>query len=383
MRLFGDVGAMARSFFNAKTPRTPRGPSDPARFGGVVDQRIAREGRDNTLAASEIEPKRTARLGVLASWRFKAASTPVGIAAITALLAGCASDLSYDALEAKYDAPASHYLDTPDGLHVRYRDQGPRGAPVLLMIHGFSASLEAWSPWAERLSGQYRVISLDLPGHGLTRAPASWAPSIDAYADVADSLAASLGVTSYVVVGNSMGGAAAWDDALRHPGHVRGLVLVDSAGWPGEKAGRAPPLVFNMMRSAPGRAVLRHVDTSPLARSGLKSAYVDRALVTPALVGRYVDYSRAPGHRDLLLRIQSRPAAAIDAGGFKAITAPTLVMHGEADALIPVADGRAFAAAIPGAKLVTYPGVGHVPMEQIPDRSAADLKAFLVSLPAP
>ena len=56
-------------------------------------------------------------------------------------------------------------------------------------------------------------------------------------------------------------------------------------------------------------------------------------------------------------------------------------MHGEKDALISVADGRGFAGAIPGARLITYPGVGHVPMEQIPDRSAADLRAFLQSLP--
>jgi pimeloyl-ACP methyl ester carboxylesterase len=297
------------------------------------------------------------------------------------VLAGCASDIPYGALEARYDTPVSHYLEMPGGLHVRYRDEGPPGAPVLLMIHGFSASLEAWEPWANRLTADYRVISLDLPGHGLTRAPASWAPSIDAYADLTDAVAARLGVRSYVVIGNSMGGAAAWDDALRQSGHVRGLVLVDAAGWPGEKSGRTAPLLFDLMRSAPGRAMLRHIDTAPMARAGLKTAYVDRALVTPALVGRYVDYSRAPGHRDLLLRIRSRPATPIDAGSFKAITAPTLVMHGEADALVPLADGRAFAAAIPGARLITYPGVGHVPMEQIPDRSVADLRRFLAGLP--
>ena len=305
------------------------------------------------------------------------------LVAAATLLAGCAADIPYGVLEARYDVPVSHYLDMPGGLHVRYRDQGPRGAPVLLMIHGFSASLETWTPWANRLMSDYRVISLDLPGHGLTRAPASWAPSIDAYADLADAVAARLGVGSYVVVGNSMGGAAAWDDALRYPGHVRGLVLVDAAGWPGEKAGRAAPLVFDLMRSAPGRAILRHIDIAPMARAGLMAAYVDPALVTPALVGRYVDYSRAPGHRDLLLRIRSRPAAPIDARSFKAITAPTLVMHGEADALIPVSDGRAFAAAIPRARIVTYPGVGHVPMEQIPNRSAADLRRFLADIPPP
>lgn len=151
------------------------------------------------------------------------------------LLAGCAlarGDIPYGVLEAKYADARSRWLDLPGGLHVRYRDQGPRDAPARLMIHGFSASLEAWEPWVARLSGDFRIITLDLPGHGLTRAPASYAPSIDAYADLTDTLAGRLGVTSYAVIGDSMGGAVAWDDALRHAGHVRALVLVDSAGWP-------------------------------------------------------------------------------------------------------------------------------------------------------
>jgi pimeloyl-ACP methyl ester carboxylesterase len=308
-------------------------------------------------------------------------------AALTAgaLLSGCVSlatgDIPYASLRAKYAAPGSRFIDMPGGLKVRYRDEGPREAPALVLVHGFSASLDAWQAWEARLSPDYRVISLDLPGHGLTEAPGAYAPSIDAYADLVDDLAGRLGVTSYVVAGNSMGGATAWDDALRHADHVRALVLVDAAGWPGDRRAGGPPLAAGLMRSGVGRAMLRHVDTRPMATSGLKSAYVDQSLVTPALVDRYVDFSRAPGHRDMLLRIRSRPATPITAATFAAIAKPTLVLHGEADALIPLADGKAFAAAIPGARLITYPGVGHVPMEQIPDRSAADLRDFLKSLP--
>ncbi len=305
---------------------------------------------------------------------------------LAVLLAGCAltrGDIPYAALEAKYADARSRWLDLPGGLHVRYRDQGPRNAPVLVMVHGFSASLEAWEPWAARLSGAFRIVTLDLPGHGLTRAPPAYAPSIDAYADLTDALAGRLGVSSYVVIGNSMGGAVAWDDALRHAGHVRALVLVDSAGWPRPRTGKGAPVVFALIRNPVGRLVLRHIDTRPMAKSGLKSAYVDPALVTPALIDRYVDFSRAPGHRDLLLRIRTRPAGPVTPATFAGIAVPTLVMHGEADHLIPLADGKAFAAAIPGAILVTYPGVGHVPMEQIPDRSAAHLRAFLAKLPPP
>ena len=110
-------------------------------------------------------------------------------AAAGSLLAACAGDIPYATLEAKYDTAPSSWFDTPGGLHVRHRDVGPRGAPVLVMVHGFAASLDAWTPWTAKLSGDYWIVTLDLPGHGLTRAPSAWRPSIDAYADLTDALA--------------------------------------------------------------------------------------------------------------------------------------------------------------------------------------------------
>ncbi len=291
-------------------------------------------------------------------------------------------DIPYGTLEAKYGNAASRYMDMPDGVHVHYRDQGAPNGPVIVMVHGFAASLHAWEPWVQRLGGRFRIITLDLPGHGLTRAPKGYVASTDGYADLVDAVATRLSAKSYVVAGNSMGGGVAWNLALRHPEHVRGLVLVDAAGWPSVKhRDGPPPLIFAILGNPIGRALIHNIDTSALAASGLKSAYVDPKLVTPALVARYVELSRAPGHRDLLLGIQSRPRRPITAATFADIHTPTLVMHGQADALIPVADGHGFAGAISGARLITYPGVGHVPMEQIPDQSAADLDAFMQTLP--
>ena len=304
------------------------------------------------------------------------------VALVAGYLALLRADIPYAKLEAKYANGASRFMDLPGGLHVHYRDQGNPKGPAVVMVHGFSASLQAWEPWVAILGRDYRIVTLDLPGHGLTRAPAGYRASTDAYADVVDRLAQRLNLGPYVVVGNSMGGACAWDDALRHPGHVRALVLVDAAGWP-RKGGRDDgPLIFKVLSSPIGRLLLRDIDSRPLVKDGLKAAYLDPALVTPALVDRYVELSRAPGHRDILMGIEARREAPVSADAFKAIKVPTLVMHGQKDTLVPLADGQAFAAAIPGARLVTYPGVGHVPMEQIPDRSAAELAAFLDGLNA-
>ena len=300
-------------------------------------------------------------------------------------------DIPYAVLAARYASADSRFLDLPGGLRVHYRDQGPRDAPVLVMVHGFAASLQAWEPWVARLSGRWRIVTLDLPGHGLTRAPAGWPVSIAAHAAMVDQLIHALNLGPSVVVGNSRGGAVAVDLALSHPADVRALVLVDSAGWPAaadpraeERArpARPPPLIFRLLFSPAGRAILGQIDTRPMAVGGLRAAYVDPALVTHALVSRYVDLSRAPGHRELLIRTLAMAAPPYGRADIGRLDVPTLVLHGEADALIPVADGQSFAAAIPGAHLVTYPGVGHVPMEQIPDRSAADLEPFLAGLPA-
>ena len=211
----------------------------------------------------------------------------------------------------------------------------------------------------------------------MTRPPAGYPASIDANADLVDQVTARLGAQRFVLAGNSMGGVVAWNFALRHLGRRDGLVLVDAAGWPRRSPQKGAPVIFSLMRNPLAGAVLRRIDVKPLIGQGLKSAFLDPKLVTPALVDRYADFARAPGHRDILLSIQGRSRAGVTAADLGRITVPTLVMHGEQDRLIPFADGQAFAREISGATLVGYPNVGHVPMEQIPDRSAADLDQWL------
>ena len=284
-------------------------------------------------------------------------------------------DIPYETLEAKYDSPASRYMDLPGGVRVHYRDEGRRDGPALVLVHGYSASLHAWEPWVRSLSGDYRVITLDLPGHGLTRTDRGYAAGRDGYEAVVDQVTARLGVQRFTLGGNSMGGGVAWRYAIDHPERIDALVLVDAAGWPSVSKDR--PLIFKILKYPLGRAVLKNIDTRPLVRQGLQAGYLEPRLVTPELVDRYVDLARAPGHRDILLSLQTGTNRVATPELLSTIKAPTLVMFGQQDKVIPAADGQRFAAAIPGSTLILYPGVGHVPMEQIPDRSAGDLKAWL------
>lgn len=312
-----------------------------------------------------------------------------GVAALVVLCVGGwlllqRGDIPWATLEGRYANAASRHMDMPGGVRVHYRDQGNPNGPVLVMIHGFGASLHAWEPWVGILGDHYRIVSLDLPAHGLTRAPSTYAMSLDHNADLVDQVTRRLNLGPYVAVGNSMGGGVAWSIALRHPDRVRGLVLVDAVGGPMQGGNRSSPLIFQVLANPIGRALIRNIDTRGLVAPGLRAAYVDPALVTPALISRYVDLSRAPGHRDIILNSRGGPGpAGAPRPRFADIHVPTLLLHGDADALIPLASGRGLAAEIPGSRLIVYPGVGHVPMEQIPARSAADVRAFLQTLDAP
>jgi pimeloyl-ACP methyl ester carboxylesterase len=286
-------------------------------------------------------------------------------------------DIPYEALEAKYTDGSSHFVDLPGGFHVHYRDEGDPNGPLLVLLHGFGDSFTSWEGWVRELKPKFHIISLDFPGHGLTRAPQGYRLDGAGLADFVDAFAVKLALPKFAVAGNSMGGGAAWQLAVRHPDRIDALILVDAAGFPNEKPPAEVPLAFKILQYPIGRAILRNIDNRPLIDAGLKTDVYDKAVITPAFVDRWAEFQRAPGHRAILMDINlgSQQQATPELLG--TIKVPTLVLHGESDVLIEPASARKFAAAIPGAKLITYPQVGHLPQIEIPERSAADVAAFL------
>jgi pimeloyl-ACP methyl ester carboxylesterase len=286
-------------------------------------------------------------------------------------------DVPYESLKRTYANAQSRYADLPGGVRMHFRDQGSRTGPLLLLVHGYSASLHAWEPWAQRLADRYRIVTIDLPGHGLTSAPADYQASIERYVRDVEAFAQSRNLPRFTLVGSSMGGHVAWEYALAHSQQLDGLVLVDAGGWP-DSGGSNPPLVFLLLRNPLVRPLLRDLDNTSLVRQGLEAAFVDRRLVDDAMVQRYARFARAPGHREILIQMANvgdrKPATR---ERLAQIRTPTLIMHGDRDNLVPVEHGRMFAASIPGSELITWPDEGHLPMEEHPDRSAQALSDFL------
>ncbi len=286
-----------------------------------------------------------------------------------------APDIPAAELAARYARPNSRYADLPGGVRLHYLESGPAAAPPVLLIHGFGDNSFSWDGWTKVLAPGHHVLAVDLPGHGLTQAPADFPATPDHYADVLAGFLAKLGITHAGVAGNSLGGAIAWTMALRHPDTVGRLILVDAAGWPNVSL-QKPPLAFRLMRYKLGRDLIASIDNTPLIREGLKKDVVDQSVLTDDFIRRWADLQRLPGHRTILTSL--RPGEIAASGPLLArITAPTLVLWGADDQLIDVAAAHKFAEAIPHAKLIVYPHVGHLPQVDAPERSARDAAAFL------
>ena len=295
-------------------------------------------------------------------------------------------DISYQALAARYESPASRYMDLPGEIHMHYRDEGaaqPEGAPIptILLIHGYSASLHTWAPWVERLKqNDYRIISLDLPGHGLTSAPAGYRASIPAYVEAVRAFTQAMHLTRFAVAGNSMGGNVAWEYALAHPEQIDALILVDSAGWPHpeDNAAEDAPMMRLLENPAIG-PVLRNLDNTRLFRQGLRASFANADLADEAMITRYVELSRAPGHRNILLQLRTGYSGRRVASNetLAAIATPTLILWGAQDHLIPVADAEKFHNAIAGSEVIVYDGAGHILQEEKADDTAMAVHEFL------
>lgn len=318
-------------------------------------------------------------------WLLNGLLAVLGLAAVAAVVGYFAlkrDDIPYVTLASRYENANSRYVDLPGGVHMHYRDEGAHpGNATLLLVHGYAASLQTWEPWVARLGGDYRIISIDLPGHGLTSAPAGYQPTIANYVQSINAFAASQHLTRFAIAGNSIGGDIAWHYALAHPEQLNALILVDAGGW-GDASTQREPIIFKLLSNPILAPLLRDLDNTRLTREGLEKAFVNHSLIDDAMVSRYTDLARAPGHRDILMQIMldrsRRDLATPDR--LHAIRTPTLILHGDRDNLIAPSNAQHFKDAIPGSELVMLHQVGHAPQEEAPEQSAMAVHEFLYRL---
>lgn len=292
------------------------------------------------------------------------------------------SDIPRDVVDAKYSNAASQFMDLGDAGVIHYRDEGRRREDVVVLLHGSNASLHTWEPWVQTLKLSYRVISLDLPGHGLTGAVPSGDYSIEAYINVVAAVADNLDIDRFVLAGNSMGGSVAWRYALTYPHQLTGLVLIDSGGlpeWYREEEGGGSVIAFRLLSQPWFRAISGKLDPYYMTVQGVRAAYNHSPVIDDALIMRYYELNMREGTREATLARFGQPWPTTSYA-LEDIQTPTLIIWGRADSLTPFSHAAKFEAAIPSTSTAYYDNVGHIPMEEIPERSVADLVNFLEGL---
>jgi pimeloyl-ACP methyl ester carboxylesterase len=260
-------------------------------------------------------------------------------------------------------------------LMLRYVRSG--SGPTVVLVHGFGESLLAWRAVFDQLARSADVIALDLPGFGLSSKPPSGYATDSLAADVLGALTA-LGVRRAILVGHSMGGAVVFAAALRDPGRVRALVLVDPAlvGTPAPVSearrsdsarGSAAPLIaeYEALRT---RFAAPH-DPDWLAETDSARAYAPaddpayRGAVAAVL--REFDFAYLTDER-------------VDAWRL-----PTLVLWGEFDEIFPLEEGRRLAGRLKGATFEVVPRSWHRPHVERPAQTAAAIERFVMGLDSP
>ena len=283
------------------------------------------------------------------------------------------------AMRGKYGGAPSRFVTLPGGPTVHYRDEGPRDAPVIVLLHGSNADLHTWQPWVDRLKDRYRLIRFDQRGHGLTGAADGGGYAVDAFAADIGKFADALKLDRFVLAGNSMGGANAARFAMRHPERLAGLVLIDAGGAPVQREGGGN-LAFTVLRMPVIGPLASQMMQRSLVERSLRQSVANQAIVTPEAVDRYWELARLPGNRQATRERFALPWTEFTAAEIARISVPTLVMWGKEDSLIPFAAARWYAETLPNAR--SYPGIGHLPMEEAADASAADLTQFVAGLEA-
>jgi pimeloyl-ACP methyl ester carboxylesterase len=286
-----------------------------------------------------------------------------------------APDRPLDELKARWAPAPSQFADI-GGMSVHLRDQGRRDDPEpILLLHGTSASLHTWEGWVQELAPQRRVISLDLPGFGLTGPFPDGDYRVGHYTAFLLALLDHLQVKRVVLVGNSFGGQLAWRFALAHPERSARLVLVDAAGYP--RNSESVPIGFRLAGIPALAPLMSRLLPRGMIESSVRNVYGDPDKVEDDLVERYYQLTLREGNRQALRQrfVQAPSGEAHERIG--ELKLPTLILWGGRDRLIPPDNAERFLRDIEGSRLVLFEALGHVPQEEDPLRTVPALQRFL------
>jgi pimeloyl-ACP methyl ester carboxylesterase len=260
-----------------------------------------------------------------------------------------------------------------------YSEEYGEGDPILFM-HGLGMSSFTWRHLSEPLARRHRVILVDLKGFGNSPKPHDDEYTIYDQARLICRLVLDHDLNNLTLVGNSLGGGVALVTALylsaHAPERLERLVLIDTIAYPQEM----PLFVKLLTTPVLGPLVVATVPNTLQVRTIMRLAYFDDEAVPEEAVERYAAVLNKPGARQALVRT-ARQIIPSDldrlTARYSEIGSPTLILWGQQDAIVPLDVGRRLQDAIPNSQLVILPDTGHIPQEERPRATLAEIEAFV------
>lgn len=279
-------------------------------------------------------------------------------------------DIPAAELEARYASPASRFINI-DGARIHYRDEG--SGPTVVLIHANFSNLIDWDPWVDALKDKYRVIRFDMTSHGLTGPDPTGDYSQERTLALAERLIDALEPGQITLGGTSMGGTVAIHYAAAHPERVARLILLSPGSLEGQerkRRGTVPKVGY----------ALKYVMPRALPEFMLRSGFGDPSRLPESLVDRWYDMWMREGQREAQLDRLSQYEAGDIQGVIGKVQAPVLLLWGEANTTAHFEQAAEFMHLLEHArsvKLISYPGVGHMAVEEAGAIIGQDVRAWL------
>ena len=303
----------------------------------------------------------------------------VGVAAaMLALAASLKLELwgpSQATLERRYATPASRFIDLA-GTRLHYTDHGPSDGPAIVLLPAQWASFTLWKGWLPFLTERYRVLCVDLPGHGLAGPMANGDYSMEAYEHLLELFINALGLERFFLVGTSFSGVVAFRFAAKANDRLLGLVLTCSSGMP-----RAPGATQKPNEPPPQflyRTLMPYYRLRGFMAWKLAVLIKDPARITLALIDEFTDFNNRKGR----LRESQRRAAAYAAGDPKAVLAhihvPALIQWPTGSSYLSAHEADLFEEWLGSAvkEKIIYPNTGHLLALDAPTTTGQDARRF-------
>jgi pimeloyl-ACP methyl ester carboxylesterase len=305
-------------------------------------------------------------------WRFIGRSLLV-LAALGVVGLGIAlwayRDIPAAELEARYAGPTSRFMNI-DGVRMHYRDEGT--GPVVVLFHANFSNLIDWDPWVDALKDRYRVVRIDMTSHGLTGPDPTGDYTLPRTLELTEKFIDALGIEKATLGGTSLGGTVAIHYTTRHPERVERLILLSPGSLEGKERARQ-----GMPKAA---YVLTAILPRALPEFMLKSGFGDPSKLPDELVDRWYDMWMREGQRRAQLDRLSQYEAGDIEGLVRAIRVPVLLLWGEANTTAVFEQSGEFRKLlenVPSLTFISYPGVGHMAVEEAGAEIGKDVRAWL------